>query len=409
MLGAMSSASQARPDTAGLDLNQALRGHVHAFEQRRGRGEGVRLFYAPGRVNLMGAHLDYNGGPVMPMAIDRGTFLCLRRRTDGILTIASTAQEPELSCDLEDLPEARAGLWYDYPLGVLRELLAMRRGEPCGLDALFGGNLAVGAGLSSSASICIVTALGIGELWGLDLSARDRVQVALRAEREFVGVQCGIMDPFAIGLARAGSILWLDCKDATVQYLPFRHADYTVAVADSLVRRELAQGEFNARVRECQAAFEKLRRRHPRASCLRDIPPDALSERDLGLDPVEELRARHVLEEVGRTIAAREALERGDMRAFGACMLAAHASLRDLYEVSVAELDCLVEAASSCDGVFGARLTGAGFGGCAVAVLSKGAEQAFAESVTNAFASRFGKRPAVAFYSGDSGPREVEL
>jgi galactokinase len=345
-------------------LARALARHVESFREVFGAPRtAVRAFFAPGRVNLMGAHLDYNGGPVMPMAIDRGTFLAVAPGEGRRVRFASTLEPGRLELDLDALPASRAGRWSDYPLGVVR-ILAPLAGRAPGLDLLFGGNLAVGAGLSSSASICVGTALALDRSWGLGLGPRERVDAALRAEREFVGVQCGIMDPFAVGLARAGALLWLDCKDATYEHVALDHDEVAVAVADSGVRRELA--------------------------------------------PIAR-RARHVLEEVARTFAAREALAAGDLARFGAQMLASHRSLRDLYEVSTPELDLLVDAAAACDGVLGARLTGAGFGGCVVILLRRASGAAALEAVAGAFAARFGRRPAVAVYGGDAGPREVEV
>src|SRR5262249_4964730 len=193
-----------------------------------------------------------------------------------------------------------------------------------------------------------------------------------RAEREFVGVQCGIMDPCAVGLARAGHLLWLDCKDGSSAYIPLDASRYSIGVADSMVRRELAQGSFNERVRQCAAAFEGLRRHQPGSACLRDIRVEVLEEHGHELEPMLARRAAHVVQEVARTFAARESLERGDAAGLGRKMLETHESLRTLFEVSVPELDQLVASATACEGVLGARLTGAGFGGCVVALLEAG-------------------------------------
>jgi galactokinase len=276
-----------------------------------------------------------------------------------------------------------------------------------GFDLLFGGNLPVGAGLSSSASICVGTAVLLDALWELDCARMDLVHAALRAERGFVGVQCGIMDPYAVGLARAGSLLWLDCKDASSAYLPLDATQVSVAVADTLVRRELAQGAFNLRVKQCSEAFEGLRRHQPEASVLRDIRFDVLAEHQDELSPESARRAHHVVHEVARTFAARDALLRHDAKGFGAEMFRAHDSLRDLFEVSVPELDCLVESAADERGCYGARLTGAGFGGCVVALLAKGSEERVAERLITDFERRFGRRPVVEFFGGDPGPREI--
>ncbi len=389
-----------------LGLEAALEGHARAFSDRFGSGAPPRLFFSPGRVNLMGAHLDYNGGQVIPMAIDRGTFLALRPRSDGRVLLASTWSPEAFEWHGDALPGTALGQWVDYPLGVLLGF-AQRTERLAGLELLFGGNLPIGAGLSSSASLTVGTAYALDLTYATGLTALDRVRLALEAERNFVGVQCGIMDPFAVGLAREGHLLMLDCKDETYEHLPLDPEQTVVGVADTGVRRELAQTEFNRRVGECRAAFDALRVHCPGATCLRDIPPEVLRrhEADLPADIVK--RARHVLDEVARTGSARRALLAGDTQTFGAMMTAAHESLRDLYEVSVPELDHLVEIASGCPSVLGARLTGAGFGGCVVFLVRAGGERELADCIASAYPQRFGLLPDVAFFRGDRGPREI--
>ena len=395
-----------------LSLDEELERHRERFAGRFGSGDGVRAFFSPGRVNLMGAHLDYNGGPVMPMAVDRGTFLALRPGADRTVRMASILEEGELEATLDTLPASPSGVWTDYPVGTVRRMLARLEGGPaegdvCGFDVLFGGNLPIGAGLSSSASICVGTAFALDRLWSLAGSSRDHVDAALWGEREFVGVRCGIMDPFAVAFARPGHLLWLDCRDESTEHVPL-DASLAVAVADTGIRRELAQGAFNERVAECELAYRELRRLAPDARCLRDVPPDVVEEHASALPGRSGLRARHVADELGRTLAAREALRGGDAAAFGALISASHASLRDLFEVSVPELDRLVEAALSWEGVLGSRLTGAGFGGCTVVLLRADACAGFADHVEAAYRETFGVSPrSVEFFRGDPGPREL--
>lgn len=389
----------------------ALAGHVRAFEAGFRPGAPFRLFFAPGRVNLMGAHLDYNGGPVMPTAIDRGTFLAARPRADRRVIFASLRESGRQAFALDDLPDERTGSWADYPLGVLRNTMARQRvsgaGEPCGLEILYGGNLPVGAGLSSSASICVGTAFALDALWSLGEEPLERVESALQAEREFVGVQCGIMDPFAVGLSRPGHLLWLDCKDRSWEHLPLDFTKLALAVADTGVRRELAEGAFNERVAECARAFQLLRPHAPEARCLRDVQPAVLEAHRASLPASVALRAEHVLREVERTFDARAALIAGKPAEFGAAMTAAHASLRDLFEVSCAELDRLVEDATSVPGVLGSRLTGAGFGGCSVILLERGAEDELRAALDVGFRRAFGRTPKLELFHGDRGPREI--
>jgi galactokinase len=358
-------------------------------------------------VNLMGAHLDYNGGPVMPTAIDRGTFFAVRARADRLVRLASTSETETLELDLDGPAFARRGMWADYPAGVLEELRRVS-GKATGLDLLFGGNLPVGAGLSSSASICVGTAFVLDRLWKLELKPSQHVQTALRAEREFVGVACGIMDPYAVGFARPQHLLWLDCKDGSIEHLPLDPSRVAIGVADTGVRRELAQGAFNERVQQARAAFLALARFAPDAQHLRDISIEVFEAHRGGLDPILRARAQHVVHEVARTFRARKALLDGDLVDFGRQMFLAHASLRELYDVSCEELDTLVDAAAESDAVFGSRLTGAGFGGCVVMLLDASRSEQVVERVAARFDARFGRRPKIELFGGDPGPREID-
>ncbi len=394
--------------TEAASLSSSLAEHLLRFHERFGDAPGARLFFSPGRVNLMGAHLDYNGGPVMPMAIDRGTFLAVRSRSDREVHLASTLEAGSLAASLDELPARATGAWHDYPVGVIHHLLR-ERGPGEGVDVLYGGNLPIGAGLSSSASICVGTALALHHVWGLEVSTLACVEAALWGEREFVGVRCGIMDPYAVGFARPGHLLWLDCKDSSTSLIPFDVDALTVAVADTGIRRDLAQGAFNERVAECARAFEQLRPFAPEATCLRDVEASVVEAHAGELDDTALRRARHVAAEVRRTFEARDALLRGDLAAFGARMSASHTSLREDFEVSVPELDALFEAALGWDGVLGSRLTGAGFGGCTVVLLRREARSGFADHVGARFEQRFGRRPRISFFQGDPGPRPIDL
>ena len=407
----MSSSPETQSRRGALEL------HQRAFLDRFGRSGGEPLLcFAPGRVNLFGAHLDYNGGPVMPTAIDRGTFLALRPRSDGRVLLAAEREEQVFEGRHGELPDQASGAWFDYPLGVIRDMAlpgeAGSRELP-GLELLAGGDLPIGAGLSSSASICVGTAFGMDLLAGGGEGPEDWIRHALAAERGFVGVKCGIMDPHAVGLARPGHLLWLDCRDGSHQHIPLDFDSVAVAVADTGVRRELAAGEFNRRVEQCAAAYGQLsgaaRDRGLDVQCLRDVPLDVLEEHAARLDPVLLRRARHVITEVQRALAAREALQAGDAREMGRLMLETQRSLREDFEVSSPELDTLIESASRAKGAFGGRLTGAGFGGCAVILLEAGAEDEVREALQTGFEEKHGRRPEVAFYRGDAGPRRVLL
>ena len=389
------------------DLADLASRHRDAFRETfQGTGE-VRLFFSPGRVNLMGAHLDYNGGAVMPTAIDRGTLLGVRAREDGRVRLATTHAPEGFEASLDRLPRERTGSWVDYPIGVIRQLRGEAR-EPVGFDLLVGGNLPIGAGLSSSASVTVGTAVALDALWNLRAEPRRLIAAALFAEREFVGVHCGIMDPFAVLLSRPAHLLWIDCTDEVVEHLPFGAAgEVRIAVADTGVRRELARGAFNERVAECARAFEFLRLHQDGARCLAEIRPETLEQHAGSLDANVFARAQHVVSEVARTEDARKALLDGDLARFGGNMTAAHTSLRDLFEVSVPELDHLVDRALEWDGVLGTRLTGAGFGGCIVVLLTAEACNGFEAHLGSTYRKAFGREIDVRFFGGGGGPREL--
>ncbi len=396
--------------------------HRTAFRDAFGPAGKVLSYFSPGRVNLFGGHLDYNGGPVMPTAIDRGTFICLAPRADGRIRLASTFGEKVFEGLVSDLPKARLEAWFDYPLGVVISLLGKASGATesemdaegtiasrlkGGFDILFGGNLPVGAGLSSSASICVGTAFALDNAFDLGLTSVERIDAALSSERGFVGVQCGIVDPYAVGFAQPRQVLWLDCKDKSFEYLPLDFDQFSIGVVDTGVQRALARGEFNRRVAECKAAFEALSPHVEGATVLRDIPREVLDAHVHELDPSVAKRATHVVNEVERVFQAREALLAHDYVALGESMTATHQSLREHYECSSEELDVLVEAATSCEGVFGARLTGAGFGGCIVMLVAADATKEATGAVQAAYEKRYGQVPPVAFFQGDEGPRRI--
>jgi galactokinase len=408
--------SDPRTPVAAASLDELCDALRARFKDCYGPGAAPRVFFAPGRVSLFGGHLDYNGGPVMPMALDRGTLVALRPRNDRRVRMASDFDSKGIEVELDRPPDSPLGRWVDYPLGVLREMVALApaRGADgvgsqglVGLDIMYGGNLPIGAGLSSSASMCVATALALDMTWGLGLSGRDRVETALSAERNFVGVQCGIMDPFAVGLARPGHLLWLDCRDVTWEHLPVDMDRLVIAVANTGIKRELASGEFNKRVAQCAEAFRVLQPFSPGATCLRDIPLDVVQAEIGRLDPVVAKRATHVAEEVLRVFEARALMVAGEFAKAGATMTQTHRSLRENYEVSCPELNLFVEAATAQEACYGSRLTGAGFGGCTVILLdADGADEAISE-MSKRVEQELGRVPSIECFGGDEGPREL--
>ncbi|MEZ6037670.1 MAG: galactokinase [Planctomycetota bacterium] len=367
-----------------------------------------RLFFAPGRINLVGAHLDYSGGDVMPMAVDRGIYAAVRPRDDQRIRLRSLDMPQAVEVDGAQVgartrPEYG---WAGYPLGVWRGFCqghAVHRG----FDVVFAGDMPMASGLSSSAAIEVVTGIALDALFETRLERQQIALLAHRAENGFVGVRCGIMDQFASALGRAGQVLWLHCAGPRWEHVPFDPAACEVLVMDTRKPRSLAKSEFNSRVAQCAAAHEVLR------AHVRDLPHladytlvDLESCRD-AMDEVLYLRARHVVTEMPRIAAGAAALRRHDYRGLGAQLDASHRSTATDYAVSCDELDVITDAARACEGVFGARLTGAGFGGCAIALLEPGRSEAVAAHVAEVFEARFGVVPGFDLLRVGDGPGEV--
>lgn len=376
-----------------------------------GTTAGIRCFFASGRVNLLGAHLDYNGGYVLPCAIDRGTYLMIALRTDGRVRLASLNDDHPHESPLEELDHPADDAdhaWVNYPLGVIH-FLQERGLEVSGIDILIGGDLPIGAGLSSSASLELVTAYGVTRAFGDETSLEDLVDLCRHAENEFVGVHCGIMDQYASGFGKRDHLLFLDCKTLERQYIPFPGDRVILAVTDSRKKRELVDGRFNERVAQCREALHILSRRLPHVSVLRDVARDELeAHRDALSLPVYK-RARHVVTECERILHGVEVAKALDFVSLGAMLTKSHESSRDDYEVSCEELDFLVDQSTTLQGVHGSRLTGAGFGGCVVSVMDTGTEGTFRHEIERRYTARFGIEPTVQFFHAWGGPQEIDL
>ncbi|MEY4673104.1 MAG: hypothetical protein RL148_888 [Planctomycetota bacterium] len=367
-----------------------------------------RCFFAPGRVNLVGAHLDYNGGDVLPMAVDRGVYAAARLRSDGRIRLCSLDQKLVVEVDGAEVGQRTRPEWgwAGYPLGVWHTY-GKHTGRHAGVDFVFGGDLPIGAGLSSSAAIEVATAVALDTLHGTGL---DRPQLALlahRAENGFVGLRCGIMDQFASALGRPGQVLWLHCSGPRWEHVPFDGKACEVLVMDTRKPRLLAKTGFNERVAQCAKAHEVLRAQ------VRDLPhlaDYAMHDLELARDAMDDVlyrRARHVIGEMARLDRGVVALRSGDFRALGQVLNESHRSTAVDYEVSCDELDVITAAARACDGVFGARLTGAGFGGCAIALVAPGRATEVAQQVGIAYRARFGTEANFDLLRIGNGPGEV--
>ncbi|HEY3355198.1 MAG TPA: galactokinase [Polyangia bacterium] len=355
-------------------------GLVAAFRVRF--GAAPRLFRAPGRVNLIGEHTDYNGGFVLPAAIDRETHVAAAPRADRRLVLRSLDVAGEREHDLE-APAPAARDWSTYVVGVARVLEAQGLRLP-GADLMIAGDVPLGAGLSSSASLEVAAALA---LLGLAGAARDGVELARvcqAAENEHVGARCGIMDQFAAVHGRAGAALLLDCRTLAWEPVPLP-AGVALVICNTMVKHTLAAGEYNVRRAECEDSVRRLARVRPGVRALRDLTPADLPACEADLAPALARRCRHVVTENARVLEAAAALRAGDLARLGALMQASHASLRDDYAVSCDELDAMVRAATATPGCLGARMTGGGFGGCTVNLVREDAVAAFRDAVTRRY------------------------
>jgi galactokinase len=352
--------------------------------------EPIGLFRAPGRVNLIGEHTDYNDGFVLPVAIDRDIRIAARPRADRQVRLYSANFDQLSSFSLDSIEPDPAASWSNYPRGVAKYLQDAGY-RPTGLDAAIEGDVPVGAGLSSSASLEVATATAFAELGGIDLPSVQKAVICQRAENRFVGVNCGIMDQFISALGRAGHALLVDCRSLGYELVPIAAAGMSVVVADTTIKRGLAGSEYNVRRAQCEDGVARLSQMLGRPlRALRDVSLAEVEEHAGGLPEVIARRVRHVVSENERTLAGVAALRAGDLVRFGQLMNESHRSLRDHYEVSCSELDALVDAAWQARGVFGARMTGAGFGGCTVALVESGLVQDYVEHVRAAYQASTG-------------------
>ncbi|MBB6021996.1 galactokinase [Paenibacillus sp. JGP012] len=363
------------------------------FIERYGEsGADIRVFHAPGRVNLIGEHIDYNGGYVLPAALEFGTTLLIRERTDHKLNLASTNMTYEGTLDTVSIGQEKTGEWTDYPVGVMVELEGKGVKVTKGYDFLYHGEIPNGAGLSSSASLEVLTGYAVQAMEGV--SEIDTVELALlsqKAENEFVGVNCGIMDQFAVANGAKDHAILLMCDTLEYEKVPFRTGAYKLIIGNTNKRRGLVDSAYNERRSQCEQALAILKEQLPALNYLAQLKPEQfVTLQDQIKDEKVRQRAEHVVEENARVLASVEALRNNDLEAFGQLMNASHDSLRDLYEVSCTELDVMVEEARRIPGTLGARMTGAGFGGCTVSLVHENDVERFVSEVGAAYEARTG-------------------
>ena len=379
------------------------------FQEIFGAEGEIGVYFAPGRVNLIGEHTDYNGGHVFPCALTIGTYGAVRKRNDNKLRFYSMNFEHlnVIESSLDDLiPRKNAG-WTNYPKGVMWALREKGYEIPCGIDLMLFGNIPNGSGLSSSASVEVLTGYILNDLFDLGISNQDLALLGQFSENNFNGVNCGIMDQFAIAMGKKDHAIFLDTADLSFEYAPIKLEGAKIVISCSNKKRGLGDSKYNERRAECEEALEEIRQK-VKVDSLGDLSEEQFEEvRDAIKDATRQKRAKHAVYENQRTIKAVQALKANDIELFGKLMNASHVSLRDDYEVTGIELDTLVEEAWKVEGVIGSRMTGAGFGGCTVSIVKDDAVDTFIEKVGTVYKAAIGY--AADFYVVQIGDGPAKL
>ncbi len=359
------------------------------FNVHYAESKDKKVYFSPGRVNLIGEHTDYNGGYVLPCALSYGTYLIAEKTNNQSVHFVSTNMVYEATVALEDIAKKHDNKWVNYPLGVINQIL--KRGyETDGMYMLYSGNIPNGAGLSSSASIELVTSVAIDDLFDLGIDRLEMIKLSQKAENEFVGVNCGIMDQFAVGLGKKDHAIFLNCDTLEYELIPIILEGYKLVIVNTNKQRGLADSKYNERCDECAQAVKYLSKEKPLKQ-LGDLNLETFKDLQT-LIPDETIlrRARHVISENNRVLEAVDALKNNKLSRFGELMYQSHDSLRDDYEVTGIELDTLVEEARKINGVLGSRMTGAGFGGCTVTLIADEAIDEFTEKVSENYTKKTG-------------------
>ncbi len=345
-----------------------------------------KKYFAPGRVNLIGEHLDYNGGLVIPCAIDLGISAIVKEHKIGEIKLASAAHANEFNFSINALPEFDSkNEWSNYPLGILKYLQEEGLNLPS-IAISFDSNLPEGSGLSSSAAIEVLTAYIVQDLLDIQIDRKQLAQFCQKVENEFIGVQCGIMDQFAVANGKKEHALLLDCNTLSFEHIPFELDDYSLLILNSKKPRSLVKSAYNERKASCDEALRIIQQHTP----IQSLAQASMEHLSLLKDEALIKRARHVIAEQLRVNLSKKMLENGDLFTFGKLMNASHASLKDDFEVSGLELDTLAETAQEVPGCLGARMTGAGFGGCAIALVKNESIMDFTEVITTAYTKATG-------------------
>ena len=367
------------------------------------------LFFSPGRVNLIGEHTDYNGGHVFPCALSFGTYAIMAKRNDRKVRLYSMNFEDLgiIEFDLDNMVYDKAHDWANYPKGVIKTFENHGHKTEHGFDILFYGNIPNGAGLSSSASLEVLMAVIINDLNNFDLDMISMVKMCQEAENKFIGVNCGIMDQFSIGMGTEGCAILLDCNTLEYRYSKINMDGYKIVIGNTNKKRGLADSKYNERRSECESALAQIQT-VKNINSLGELTEEEFEEvKNVITDPIVRKRAKHAVYENQRTLKAVKALENNDLLLFGKLMSESHISLRDDYEVTGKELDTLVSLAWEMPGVIGARMTGAGYGGCTVSIVKEENVQYFIDTITEKYTEIIGYAPDFYVANISDGARKL--
>ncbi len=379
------------------------------FEELYGDASGAGVYFAPGRVNMIGEHTDYNGGHVFPCALTIGTYAAVKKRADRKLRFYSMNFEKMgvVESSLDDLTPSDAAGWTNYPKGVMWAFAERGMKMDCGLDIVLNGNIPNGSGLSSSASLEVLTGFYLRDLFGFDVTNVDLALIGQYSENNFNGMNCGIMDQFASAMGKKDNAIFLDTADLSYQYAPLVLDGAKIIVTNSNVKHSLVNSGYNTRRKESEQALADLQK-VIKIETLGDLTEEEFEANKSAIgDAVCAKRAKHAVYENRRTIRAVEALKNNNLKEFGELMNASHVSLRDDYEVSCDEIDVLVEEAWKVEGVIGSRITGGGFGGCTVSIVKDKAVENFKEKVGAAYKERVGKNADFYVVEIGDGPSKL--
>jgi len=365
---------------------------LQKFVEVFGADGEYQAYFAPGRVNLIGEHTDYNGGHVFPCALTIGTYAVARKRNDNILRFYSMNFENMgiMESSIENLEYKKEDNWTNYPKGVIWTMLKKGYQIESGMDVLYNGNIPNASGLSSSASLEVLTGFILKNIFGLEVSLKELALISQYAENNFNGVNCGIMDQFAVAMGKKNHAIFLDTADLSYEYAPLDLGDAKIVIMNTNKKRGLGDSKYNERRSQCESALADLQK-VVSIKALGELSEEEFEEHKAAIkDAVECKRAKHAVYENQRTIKAVEALTNKDIALFGQLMNASHVSLQYDYEVTGVELDTITEAAWKQEGVIGARMTGAGFGGCAVSIVREAAIEAFIKNVGDEYKNKIG-------------------